>query len=149
MAKNRSVTLKGCPQVTEEYTASATVKPGYLVDGFDTVAHQGTAAADTPRRFALERDELGAGVDNTYQGSGTPSAYYASGDVVKVGSFAPGMRVLAFVASGQDISVGEFLESAGDGTLRTLAAGKALAVALEAHSPNVVAADGAIAVEIM
>lgn len=149
MSKKRTIVQAGCPIITEEYKASAVVKPGYLVDGYSTVAHHATAAANTPRRFALERDELGQGIDNTYQGSGTESAYYASGDQVKVGAFYPGCRLVAFVASGESISVGDGLESAGDGTLRKLNAGTLLAKATEAHTAGVEAADGPIVVEIV
>jgi hypothetical protein len=111
----RSIVLKGSPTVSEEGTASATVKPGYLVKGVGTIAHQ-TSTTKVPKAFALERDELGAGIDNTYQGSGTISAYYASGDKVKVGVFAAGMEVTAFLASG-NYTEDDLLESAGDGTL--------------------------------
>lgn len=149
MAKKRSVIVRGCPIYDEQGVASATVKPGYLVDGITSIAHHATAGGNTARKFAVERDELGAGIDNTYQGSGTVSAYYASGDRVKVASCHAGMRVTAFVASGQNIAVNDKLESAGDGSLRKLNSGEAVAIATEAHSPNVVSGDAAIVVEIM
>jgi hypothetical protein len=116
MATKRSVILKGCPTVSEEGVASATVKPGYLVKGVSSVAHQ-TSTTKVPKAFALERDELGAGIDNTYQGSGTGTAFYASGDRVKVGVFAAGDEVTAFLASGNYVE-DDLLESAGDGTLQ-------------------------------
>jgi hypothetical protein len=116
MASKRSVVLKGSPQVSEQGVASATVKPGYLVKGVSSVAHQ-TSTTKVPKAFAMERDELGAGIDNAHQGSGTVSAFYASGDRVKVGVFYAGCEVTAFVASGQNITEDDLLESAGDGTL--------------------------------
>lgn len=116
MATKRSVILKGSPIVNEDGAASATVKPGYLVKGVSTIAHQ-TSTTKVPKAFALERDELGAGIDNSRQGTGTVSAYYASGDRVKVGVFHAGCEVTAFVASGQNITEDDLLESAGDGTL--------------------------------
>lgn len=116
MATKRSVILKGSPTINEDGAASATVKPGYLVKGVSTIAHQ-SSTGNVPKAFALERDELGAGIDNSLQGSGTPSAYYASGDTVKVGVFYAGCEVTAFVASGQNITEDDLLESAGDGTL--------------------------------
>lgn len=115
MSTKRSVILHGCPRVSEEGYATATVKPGYLVKGVSTIAHQ-TSTTKVPKQVALERDELGAGIDNTYQNPGTVSAYYASGDRVKTGVFKSGDEVTMFVASG-NISEDDLLESAGDGTL--------------------------------
>jgi len=126
MANKRSVILQGTPVVTEEGTASAEVRPGYLVDGTVDIAHHASAGGNTPRAVALERDELGKGIDNTYQGSGTDSAFYASGERVKTATLYPGCRATMFIASGQDIQANEKLESAGDGTLRALAAGTPL-----------------------
>lgn len=117
MATKRSVILKGCPVVTEEGAASETIKPGYLVKGVGTVAKQ-TGTGWVPRTLALERDELGRGIDDTHQGISTGAASYASGDRVKVGAFAGGMEATGFVASGQNISEDDFLESAGDGTFK-------------------------------
>lgn len=114
--KNRSVILRGDPDINEYGTASATVKPGYLVKGIRTIAHQTATTTSVPNAFALERDELGQGLDNSRQGSGTTSAFYASGDVVKVGVFDSGDELVAFVASGAYVE-DDLLESAGDGTL--------------------------------
>lgn len=131
MATKRSVILKGSPVVSEEGVASAEVKPGYLVKGVSTIAHQ-TASDRVVPALALERDELGAGIDNAHQGSGTPSAFYASGDSVKVGVFGAGMEATGFVASGQDIQEDELLSSAGDGTFKSEAtAEQAIARAME------------------
>lgn len=115
MASKRSVILKGHPQVSEQGVATGVVKPGYLVKGVSSVAHQ-TSTTKVPKAVALERDELGQGIDNTYQGSGTSSAYYASGDRVKVGVFKSGDEATVFLASG-NFSEDDLLESAGDGTL--------------------------------
>jgi hypothetical protein len=116
MANKRKVILKGCPIINEDGVASATVKPGYLVKGVSTIAHQ-TSTTKVPKAVALERDELGQGIDNTYQNSGTGSAFYASGDQVKVAVFAAGMEATVFLASG-NYSEDDLLESAGDGTLQ-------------------------------
>jgi hypothetical protein len=78
---------------------------------------------------------MGAGIDTLHAGIGTPSPDYAVGDTVKVGSFAPGMRVNAFLASGQVIAINDRLESAGDGTLRKYASGVIIGRALETLSP--------------
>lgn len=119
MSTKRSVILKGCPEVNEEGTASEAIKPGYLVKGVSTIAKQTATTGSCPKAVALERDELGTGIDNTLQGSGTGSAYYASGDRVKVAVFASGDEATGYVASGQDIQEDELLESAGDGTFKS------------------------------
>lgn len=116
MSTKRSVILKGCPIVSEEGAASETIRPGYLVKGVGTVALQTGTTGSVPKAVALERDELGQGIDNTRQGSGTSTAYYASGDRVKVGVFKSGEEATGFVASGQNITEDDLLQSAGDGT---------------------------------
>lgn len=119
MATKRSVILQGDPNFNEKGKAQATVKPGYLVKGVSFIAHQtaDASAVKIPAAFAVERDELGAGIDDSRQGSGTISAFYASGDTVKVAVCGPGDIVTAFIASGETVNEDSVLSSAGDGTL--------------------------------
>jgi hypothetical protein len=148
----RSIIQRGADlvQVNEDGVAGSVVKPGYLVKGVTTIDHATVnSAIGVPKAFALERDELGTGIDDTRQGSGTISAYYASGDTVKVGVFPGGTRFLCFVASGENIAVDTKLESAGDGTLRAYTNGTPIARALEAHAPNVVSGNAAIVAEAL
>ncbi len=122
--KNRSVVLRGHPKFNEQGYCTAQVNPGYLVKGSaiegGVVAHQ-TANAQTkiPAAFAVERDELGTGIDATYAttASGTGNYYYSSGDTVKVAVCDAGTQVSAFIASGQSIAADDLLVSNGDGTL--------------------------------
>jgi hypothetical protein len=131
MSIKRSVILRGYPEQNEYGTASAQVKPGYLVKGVSTVAHQTVTGKVVPA-LALERDELGQGIDNTLQGSGTTSAYYASGDQVKVGVFDSGDEATVFLASGAGtVNEDTLLGSAGDGTFNVQAAAAAIARSLE------------------
>jgi len=117
MSTKRSVIQRGCPMVNEDGTASETIKPGYLVKGISTIAKQtATTTGVPPVAVALERDELGAGIDNAHQGSGTGTAFYASGDKVKVAVFSKGQRFVGFVASGQNVTEDDQFQSAGDGT---------------------------------
>lgn len=138
MALKRKVIVRGTPVVNEDGVASAQVKPGYLVDGVTSIAHQASAGANTPRAFALERDELGTGIDNTYQGSGTGSAFYASGDTVKVAVCGPGVEVTAFLASGYGIAVNGKVQAHGNGELRPLEGSNTpLGVSLDAVTGSV------------
>lgn len=125
MANKRSVVLLGQPPVNEEGVASAQVKPGYLVQGVASISHHNTAGENVPRAVALERSELGTGIDNLYQSSGTPTAFYASGDTVKVAVGAPGHRFTMFMASGYGVAADGQLQSHGDGTLRPAEASQA------------------------
>lgn len=117
MAAKRTVVLRGTPAVSEQGVASEAIKPGYLVKGVSVIAKQTGTTGSVPNAIALERSELGTGIDNTYQGEGTGSAYYASGDRVKVGVLKSGDRFVGYVASGQNVTEDDLFESAGDGTL--------------------------------
>lgn len=104
------ISLLGMPVISEDRKAGAAITPGHLIDisGLtDVVVHAGAGKTAAPR-FALERDELGNEI----------SVAYATNDQVKMGSFAPGMRVNALLASGANVVSGDFVESAGDGTLQ-------------------------------
>ena len=108
MSKSKVVTLQGVPIYNEHGVAAAAITPGMLVQGVTSLTPHSTASGTAARTFALERDEMGDGIEVPYK----------IGDVVKVGSFAPGDVVNALVASGAAIAAGSFLESAGDGTLK-------------------------------
>lgn len=116
----RVIVLQGCPRINEDGNATEEIRPGHLVSGVTSIAKHATAGGLTPAAFALEREELGKGIDNTYGGTtgNAGSAFYAIGDTVKVGVFAPGDRVNALIDSGVNVAAGGLLESAGNGTLR-------------------------------
>ena len=61
---------------------------------------------------------------------------YAADDLAEVSILQPGATAWMLIASGQNITAGQKLESAGDGTLRAHAAGVVLATALE-NKPTV------------
>ncbi len=117
----RVITLLGQPIVTEDGVAGEAITPGMLVEGQTTIMkHSGGTVKST--RFALEREEMGKDIDTDY----------AVDDVVKVGTFKPGERVNALVASGVNVAADVELESAGDGTLQALTTGVAIGRAVEA-----------------
>jgi hypothetical protein len=107
------ITLKGDPIVSEEFKALEAIVPGHLLLLNATGLLKNTASgANVAPAFALERDELGKEVGTV------GSAYaYASGDYVKMGTFAPGMRVYAWLASGQNTARGDYLTGDGTGLL--------------------------------
>lgn len=115
-----------------DLAASEAITPGHLVERFNSggtirFRKHATAAADTARLVATEQSMLNLGVDDAY----------AAGDLMEVSALQGGATAWMLIASGQNIAAGNRLESAGDGTLRILAAGTALFSALE-NKPNVV-----------
>lgn len=142
----KTIILLGQPVYNEDGVAGEVIKPGHLVDGVLTILKHASAGGACPRSFALERDEMGKGIDATpVTSSGSPD--YAVGDTVKVGSFHQGQHVLAFIASGQNIQINERLESAGDGTLKAFGSGTIIGRSLE--EVGAVTALTRIRVEIM
>jgi hypothetical protein len=112
MSTPKKVALQGMPTYDEQKTASETLKAGHLIEisSGQWRKHAG-AALNAPPIFAMERDELGTGMETTY----------ASGDRVKAGRFKKGDKVSCRIASGQNIADGDYLESAGNGTLKKVA----------------------------
>lgn len=128
------IALMGVPYINEDGVAAEAITPGHLVSGVTSISlNDGDPCT---RTFALERDELGDNIDEPY----------AVSDVVKVGSFTPGQRVYAWLASGQNVSAGAFLEPATNGLLTAYSSGVRIARALEAV--NASAGDARIRVEV-
>ena len=115
-----SIVLKGCG-VRQEAIGSGVIKPGYLV-ALDSngkfVAHSSAKAAAS-KRFAIENDLEGKGISDSY----------ANGDLVQANVMQPGDEIQAYLKNAEDVDVGEFLESAGDGTLQAYTNGVPLAIA--------------------
>lgn len=109
-----------------EYEAHAAISPGDLVTVLSTgkVQRHAVAAARPGSVFAIENELFGRGVD----------VDYAAGDRVLCEACYAGMEVnVTIAAAAAAIVIGDFLESAGDGTLRKVAlAATAIAVAEEA-----------------
>lgn len=133
----RVIALSG-PSIwqNEDGVAAEAITPGHLVSGVTSLhknTHNGVAVA---RTFALERDELGKDID----------AVYAIGDYVKVGSFAVGERVLAWIPSGTNVNEDDYLAADNAGRLVAAASNIRIARALEAKN---VLVDTRIRVEIV
>jgi hypothetical protein len=122
MAK-KVIKLLGEPIQNEDDKAAAAITPGHLVDfdGSGNLVKHATAGGFCQLAVALEREEMGNGID----------VDYAIGDTVKVGVFPRGTRFLGFIASGQNITKGNMMESAGNGTFRVFGSGTRLARSLD------------------
>lgn len=123
----RTITLKGNPVISEEGQATIALTPGYMIEGQTAIVVSTVDGLVAPIRVALERDELGRGIDASAGASldtneqAQLEADYAAAENVKVGHFRSGDRFLGFIASGEDITADDFLEAAGDGTFEALA----------------------------
>lgn len=122
------------PARQREFKAAAAITPGHLVELGSTAGTcqvHSTAGGTAIAMFALEDEGQGK----------TISQAYATDNEVRCGVFGPGDEVFALLYNGENASVGSFVESQGDGTLRVvdadasagaIAVGSIIGVALEA-----------------
>lgn len=118
---SNTIKLKKYEDIINEETASEAITPGQLVEkkSDGEIQKHATAGGETPKLFALE-DEL--------QGN-TIEDDYADQDQVFVWAAQPGEEVLASIESGDDPSIGDQLESAGNGNLTSGTTGNAVKIA--------------------
>jgi len=114
-----------------DLAVSEAVTPGHLVERFNNGGiirwrKHATAGGGGPVAVATDAAMLNKGVDDDY----------AANDLAEVSVLQPGGTAWMLIASGQNISAGQKLESAGNGTLRAFASGVILATALE-NKPTV------------
>ena len=111
-----TIKLKDYSQINEELTVRAanTITPGMLVslhtDG--TAQPHGTASGNALAMFAVEDELQGKSIDETYAAASPCQVWVPRrGDIV-----------YAILKDGNDVAIGDFLESGGDGRLQRLAA---------------------------
>lgn len=109
---SKKIILQGHAIIDERFPASEAITPGHLIElsGGQWRKHTGSAT-NAPPIFALEREELGLDIDTAY----------AIGDYVKAGRMSKPSKVNALIASGQNITANDYVESAGNGTLKKVA----------------------------
>lgn len=105
-----TIKVKKYSNVIVEYVAEGIITPGHLLELTSVgkvQAHTGAGHNIIPL-FAIEDELQGNGIDDNY----------STGDQVQ--SWIPyrGDIVYALLKDGQDVSIGDLLESAGDGTLQ-------------------------------
>lgn len=108
--KTKTIKLKRYNEIEIERQANAAgIYPGMLIQllSNDKVQPHGTGNAPL-KMFALEDEVQGRDID-------TP---YAANDIVSCGIFNGGDVVYALLADGEDIAIGDPLESAGGGLLK-------------------------------
>ncbi len=113
-----TIVLKG-RGIREEGVAADTITPGDLIERTanpDEVQRHSTAAANAAKMVAVENEVVGNGID----------VDYAAGDNVLFENVQSGQVVFGLVAAGASaITRGDYLESAGDGTLRLVSSNTA------------------------
>jgi hypothetical protein len=133
MAKTapRTIILKG-RGIRREAPAGGTITPGHLVTintSGQLVVHA-TAGGANSKCFAVEAENLNPGGSSQVADIDTN---YAANDYVQAEHLYCGCEVNALVAAAAPaIVIGDLLESAGNGTLRKLTTGVAIAQALKA-----------------
>jgi hypothetical protein len=143
----RTVHLGGPMVLSNEHVASAAITPGYLVelhsDSGTLKARANASATNQPTlAVALNQPEQNEGIDDAY----------AAGDLVKMGFLAPGSVFYGVIPSGQDIAVGDYLQSNGDGKLKEATAVTATANVARFQSldaPGAVTADTRLRVQVI
>lgn len=106
----KTVTVKSLYFVQKEALANAAITPGHLVELMSTGklrVHAG-AGQNAQRAFAIE---------DSLQGKEIGEAYSSSNQVL-YRIYQRGDEVYAILTTSQTIVIGDFLESAGNGTLR-------------------------------
>jgi hypothetical protein len=108
MAKN-TVILKKNSTVRMERVAGGTITPGHLVklNSSNQFVVHATAGGTAAKIFAVEDELQGKLITDTYLATARVQA-----DVVQ-----PGDEVYAILTTSQTVIIGDYLESAGDGTL--------------------------------
>lgn len=106
----RTIILKNYLNVREELVANAAITPGHLIEVMSTgkVRKHASAGQNVLPMFALEDELQGKGIDEAY----------AAADPVQCWIPQRGDIVYALLKDGENIAIGDFLESAGDGTLQ-------------------------------
>lgn len=124
-APNTVLLFTGGPRVIDnEHVASEAITPGHLIEpvpaqASDALTYRKNASASEILVLcvALEQSHLNLGVDDAY----------ASGDLVTACYLKTGDIFWGLLPSGQNIQVGEYLQSNGDGTLKSASATTAAA----------------------
>jgi len=109
MAKN-TIKLKKYLDVIDEFIAAARITPGHLlqITNLGKVVVHATAGGNVTPIIALEDELWGKTIDDAF----------VSGDPVQVWTAQRGEVAYMLLANGQNAAIGDYLESAGDGTLQ-------------------------------
>lgn len=96
----------------KEREAAGTIKPGHLIQigSGDTVVVHAVSGGNAMKLFAVEGDIVGDDIDHTY----------LTGENVRFHAARSGDEIYAFLADGESVTRGDFLESDGNGAFKSL-----------------------------
>lgn len=138
--KPNTVHLGGHVEVINDVPAGVAITPGYLIERYKATTMKfrphATSAGLGAKTVALNQPYLNLGIDTAY----------AIGDLVDAAIASPGASFYMLIASGQNLALGDMLESAGDGTLNKYGSGVRLFQALE--DANNTAGPGAMRIRV-
>lgn len=120
-----TIKLKNYSDIFEEKAAVAAITPGMLIEktSADKVQAHATAGGNPgPIRVAIEDELQGNGIDDAY----------ATDDRVNIWIPQSGNQAYLILADGQNVAIGDKLESNGDGYVRKFTSGTIIAEADEA-----------------
>lgn len=113
MSLEKTVILRGDPDIKQgTVKAATTITPGMLVDALGDaggVVPHPTAAGNAAKTFAIEQDYVGSDLDTDYTG----------GSIIQYCTADSGDEINTLVAANAAaIAKGDFVMSAGDGTVK-------------------------------
>lgn len=105
----KTIILKG-RGIRKERIANAAITPGHLVELMTTnkLRVHATAGGNCQKAFAVENDLIGGTIDTAY----------ATNAQVQYEVMERGSEVNAILKNGENVAIGDFLESAGNGELQ-------------------------------
>lgn len=106
----KTILFKTAGEFRKEKVAAAGITPGMLIErtSADKVQVHSSAGQNAQRMFAVENDLEGKDIDHAY----------VADERCQFVVCRPGDEVFALLADGQNVSIGDWLESNGDGYLR-------------------------------
>jgi len=106
----RTIKVTNYSDIMEEYDAVAAITPGMLLEltSAGKVQAHSSAGQNLLHMFACEDELQGKSIDDNY----------AADDKVQVWVPGRGDQVDAILVDGQNVAIGDFLESNGDGKLK-------------------------------
>jgi len=109
MAKN-TIKLKKYLDVIDEFIAAGVITPGHLleIDSAGKVVVHNSAGGNVTPLIALEDELQGRTIDDNF----------AALEPVQVWGAQRGEVAYMLLANGESVAIGDYLESAGDGTLQ-------------------------------
>lgn len=106
----KTIAVSPGEMVEREADAAEAITPGHLVEvnSSGNLIKHNSAGVRAQKSFALENDIVGDGIGDAY----------SANDRAKYAIFSKGSEVLAWLSAGDNVAIGDYLESNGDGLLR-------------------------------